>query len=619
VTILSHAGPTSGIADHKMNDTAAVTPDMAEEPPSIRRRLAAVVFADVAGYSRLIAMNDAETVRRWKNLRTKVMEPLMLQHGGRVAEIAGDAVLIEFASAVNAVQWATQIQRVQHALQDKADPFALHLRVGINVDDLIDDDGILQGDGVNIAARIHQAGAPGQIVITASVREFVTNRLPLKFRDLGTPPMKNIVKPVRVFEIQWLDSGVVQLLPQPHLQWTSRPTLAVLPFRNGTGDAGDAYFGEGITDQIITGLSCSRSMYVIARNSTLRYTNRPNDTDLRQIAAELDVRFVLDGSVWRQQDRLRIKVELVDITENRSLWSQRFDGSGADVFEFQDRIAASVIGALEPRLRAVEAARAGERPTESLDAFDSVLKAMSRLYRFTDDSFRETGELLDRATALDPGYAQAHAYTAWRLNFVLGENRSSDPARDRAHALAAAERALELDAEDPFVLCVAAHIHGFIGKNLDHANDLYDRALALNENSAFAWGLSALNRSYLGEADDAAGRLQNVWRLNPYDPMNFYFWIVAGIAEFVAGRYGECIAWTRKSHRANPRFIAAMRTLAAALALSGDEKGARQVGQQLLAVEPNFHVGKFIEWYPLRRPEDLARLEEGLRSAGLPD
>lgn len=600
-----------------MNDTAVA--NTVEGAPSLRRRLAAVAFADVAGYSRLIAVNDAETVRRWKALRTDVMEPLILHHGGRVAEIAGDAVLIEFASAVDAVQWATQVQRVQHALQDKADPFALQLRVGINVDDLIDDDGILQGDGVNVAARIHQAGAPGQIVITSRVREFVANRVPLAFRDLGTPPMKNIAQPVRVFEIEWHEGGLARQMPQPHLHWTSRPTLAVLPLRNATGDDGDTYFGEGITDAIITGLSCSRSMYVIARNSTLRYSRRSGDTDLRQIAADLDVRFVLDGSVWRQQDRLRIKVDLFDIHSNLLLWSQRFDGNGADVFDFQDRIAASVIGSLEPRLRAVEAARAAERPTEILDAFDSVLKAMSRLYRFTDDSFRESGELLDRATSLDPGYAQAHAYTAWRLNFVLGENRSDDPARDRARALASARRALELDPEDPFVLCVAAHIHGFVGKDLELASDLYDRALALNENSAFAWGLSALNRAYQGDADDAMERLQNVWRLNPYDPMNFYFWIVAGIAEFVAERYGECIAWTRKSWRANPRFVAAMRTLAAALALSGDEEGARAVAGQLLAVEPGFSVGKFIAWYPLHRTGDLARLERGLRAAGLPD
>ena len=355
-----------------MSETTAGT-DRLEGAPSLRWCLARVGVGGQVGDSRPIAADDTETVRRWKALRTDVMEPLILNHGGRVAEIAGDAVLVEFASAVNAVQWATQVQRVQHALQDKSDPFALHLRVGINVDDLIDDDGILQGDGVNIAARIHQAGAPGQIVITSRVREFVTNRLPLKFRDLGTPAMKNIVQPVRVFEIEGQDSGSARLMPQPHLHWTSRPTLAVLPFRSGTGGDSDTYFGEGITDAIITGLSCSRSMYVIARNSTLRYSKRTGETDLRQIAAELDVRFLLDGSVWRQQDRLRIKVDLIDVNENLSLWSQRFEGGGADVFEFQDRIAASVIGSLEPRLRAVVAARGAERATESLGALGLLL------------------------------------------------------------------------------------------------------------------------------------------------------------------------------------------------------------------------------------------------------
>lgn len=585
-------------------------------PLTLNRRLAAVAFADVAGYSRLIAANDVDAVRRWKALRTEVIEPLMLRHGGRIAEIAGDAVLIEFASAVNAVRWAAQTQRVQRALHS-SDPAALKLRVGINVDDVIDDDGILQGDGVNVAARIHQAGQPGQIVVTARVRDFVLNRLPLRFRDLGTPPMKNISSPVRAFEIDWLDSNE-GLLPQPYLQWTSRPTLAVLPFRTINGNAEDAYFGEGITDEVITGLSRSRTMYVIARSSTLRYSDRTGNSDLRQIAAELDVRYLLDGSVWRKNEKLRIKVDLVDVTGNRCVWSQHYDGSNDEVFDFQDRIAASVIGSLEPRLQAVEAARAGDRPTESLDAYDCILKAMSRLYKFTDESFRETEELIERSIALDPSYAQAYAYKAWRHVFVFGESRSLDPQKDNKIAIAAAEHALELDPDDPFAICVAAQLHAFTMKNLDYANDLFDRALALDENSAFAWGLSALTRAYLGFPDDALERLQNHWRLNPYDPLNFYFWIVAGIAEFVAGRYTEAIAWTRKSARANPNFRPAFRILTASLALSGDEAAARAVADKLLVLEPNFGVDKFLAWYPLRRKEDLLRLGEGLRAAGLP-
>ncbi len=389
------------------------------EPMPFRRRLAAIAFADVAGFSRLMAADDVQTLQRWKALRSDIIEPLMLRHGGRIAEMAGDAVLVEFPSVVHAVQWATQTQRAQQSRLRADDPFALRLRIGINVDDVIDDDGVLQGDGVNIAARIQQAAEPGQIVVTMLVREYVANRLPLAFRDLGTPPLKNIARPVRVFAVEWRDGDAPPRMSPPYLQWSSRPTVAVLPFRNVGGNGDDAYFGEGITDEIITGLSRSRSMYVIARNSTLRYRDR--DHDLAQIAGELDVRYVLDGSVWRQGARLRIKVSLMDMVDRRALWSQRFEGDDSEIFAFQDRIAAHVIGSLEPRLTAVEAARANERPTDSLDAYHCVLKAMARLYRFTDESFRESGELLERAMLLDPGYARAHAYAAWRLNFVLGE------------------------------------------------------------------------------------------------------------------------------------------------------------------------------------------------------
>lgn len=593
--------------------------DGSDARPSIKRRLTAMAFADVAGFSRMIAANDVETVRRWKAVRSEIIQPLIKRYGGRVVEVPGDAMLIEFPSAVDAVQWATQLQRVQHERFSVTDPYAIQLRIGINVDDVIDDNGILQGDGVNVASRIHQAAEPGQIVVTGRVREYVASRLPLKFRDLGTPPMKNIVLPVRVFAVDWLDSGERQSVPQPHLQWSSRPTLAVLPFRNAGGQENEAYFGEGITDEIISELSRSRSMYVIARNSTLRYRNRGSGEDLRQIAGELDVRYLLDGSVWRQGTRLRINVELLDMTGNGRVWAQRFDGSNDEVFEFQDRISASIAGSLEPRLRAVESARVADRPTESLDAYDCVLKALSRLYRFTDESFRESEALLERAILLDPDYAQAYAYIAWRLVFVHGEGRSLDPVADRQRALAAAQRAMELDDEDPFALCVAGHSYAFFLKQLDHANDLFERALALNENSAFAWGLSALTQAYLGRPDDALERLKNLWRLNPYDPLNFYFCIVAGIAEFVAGRYGEAISWTRKSSRANPRFRPALRMLAASLAMSGDEAGARIIARDLLAIEPSFRVGPFIDWYPLCRPEDLIRLKDGLMDAGLPE
>jgi tetratricopeptide (TPR) repeat protein len=304
---------------------------------------------------------------------------------------------------------------------------------------------------------------------------------------------------------------------------------------------------------------------------------------------------------------------------NISIWAQRYEGSTGDLFEFQDRIASSILSSIEPRVRAVETARVGDRPTESLDAFHCVLRAMSLLYIFTSESSEEAGELLERAIVLDPSYAQAHAYLAWWLNFRIGEGRSQDRDADRARALIISQRSIELDRDDPFALAVAAHTLSFMGKSPEEALDLFDHALALNQNSAFAWGLSALTLAYLGRADEALERLQNVWRLNPFDPLNFYFWIVAGIAEFVAGRYDEAIVWLRKSRRANPRFAACLRTLAAVLALSGDEAEAELAARQLLAIEPSFGVSAFMSWYPLQRQDDLDRLAKGLRAAGLPE
>jgi TolB-like protein len=530
----------------------------------------------------------------------------------------GDGVLVEFASAVNAVQWAIDVQK---AVRDQPHPEALPgltLRIGINVEDVIDDGGLLQGDGVNIAARIHQAAAPGQIVVTAHVRDYVLNRLAIVLRDLGTPMLKNILRQVRVYSVEWMGQAAHGTpAAQPHLQWSTRPTVAVLPFRTVGGTEVDRYFGEGITEDIITGLSQSRALYVIARTSTLHYRDRT--TDLRQIAAELDVRYVLDGSVRRRGDQLRISAELTDVTLSRAVWSERYDGTSENLFEFQDRIASCIVGALEPGLQAAEAARIRERPTDSLDAYDCVLKAASLLYRFTPESYRLSAELLDRAVELDPDYAQAHAWRAWRLNFWCGEGLSPCLASDQALALATARRAAELDPGDAFVLAVAGHVVAFLGRQPEEAEELFASALAINENSAFAWALSALTLSYLGHGAEAMDRLRNAWRLSPFDPLNFYFWIAAGIAEFVSGRYTEAVAWLRKSHRANGRFVAGIRMLAASLALAGEVEAAREAGRALLAADPHFSVARLLAWYPFRRTEDLQRLGEGLRLAGLPD
>lgn len=587
-----------------------------EQVAPITRRLAAVAFADVAGWSRLIEKDDAATLRAWKALRANLIEPKIREYSGRLLEVAGDAVLVEFPSVVAAVTWALDTQRaLSHPEPEQA--AELTLRIGINVEDVIVDEDKLIGDGVNIAARIHQFASPGEIIVTGAVRDYVWNKLPVAFEDLGEREMKNISRPIRVYRVEARESRAgIPVRYQPHLSWTRRPAVAVLPFRN-LGDPEEVYFGEGITEDIISGLSRSHALYVIARNSTLRYRDRLMDP--RDIAAELGVRYILDGSVRRQASRLRISSELIDAVGNRTVWAEKFDGTDSEIFEFQDRIASSIVGALEPKVYQVETARALEKPTESLDAYECVLRALALLHTFADKDLADARTYLERAVALDAGYALAHAYLAWWFNLWIGEGRSTDPAGDIEKAGRAAAKAVELDPNDAFCLAVAGHIKAYLGKDLETAADMFDRALRLNENCAFAWGVSASTYCFLGRPDEALERLRNAWRLSPFDPMSYFFCTVAGIAELVAGRYDQAVGWLRKAQRLNARFVPCHRTLTSALALSGDVEGAQAAALDLLAIEPRFRVSVFTSWYPLRRPDDLERFGAGLRLAGLPE
>jgi len=589
-----------------------------EQVAAITRRLAAVAFADVADWSGLVEKSDVQTLRAWKALRAEIIEPKLVEHGGRVLEIAGDAVLVEFRSAVAAVTWAVDTQRaLAHQEPEAPGDIRLTLRIGINVDDVIVDEDKLIGDGVNIAARVHQLASPGEIVVTGTVHDYVWNKMPVTFADMGEQKLKHITRPIHVYRIETQETGGrIPVRSQPHLSWTKRPAVAVLPFRNLGGNPEEGYFGEGITEDIINGLARSHSLYVIARNSTLRY--RDQLMDAREIAAELGVRYIVQGSIRRQASRLRISSELVDAVSNRTVWADKFDGADNEIFEFQDRVAARIVGTLEPRVYAVEAARALEKPTESLDAYDCVLRALSHFYTFNDADLAEAGRYLQRAVTLDPFYAQAHAYLAWWHNLRTGPS-NNPAAADAEKAWRAAATAVELDPNDAFCLSVAAHIEGFLRKNLETAADMFDRALSLNENCAFAWGVSASTYSFLGRPDEALERLRNAWRLSPFDPMNFFFCTVAGLAEVIAGRYDQAVGWLRKAERLNARFAAGLRTLVAALALSGDMEAASTAASNFLAIAPTFRVSVFTSWYPLRREDDLRRLATGLRLAGLPE
>ena len=582
------------------------------------RRLAALAFADVVGFSQLVGRDDVGTVSDWKELRDGLIEPKIDEHHGKTLRLLGDGMLIEFASAVDAVRCAQEIQRGIAHLEAEGRT-SLKLRIGINVEDVIVDEGDVHGDGVNIAARIHQLASPGEVVVTAAVREYVWNKLGARFTDLGDRELKNISRPVRIYRLEPPEFDLAAGAPSthPYLTWTRRPSIAVLPFRNLSGDPREAYFGEGITEDIIAGLSRSRTFFVIARHSTLPYRDR--NADAHQIAAELGVRYILDGSVRRQDARLRISTELIDAGQNRTIWAERFDGSMDELFDFQDRIATGIVAALGTHVLEAEKERVRAKPTESLDAYDCVLRSLALFYSFDDADFYQAGAFLDRAIELDPSYAQAYAYKAWWLNLLIGESRSKDVARNNPRAEEAAQKAILCDPHDAFVLAVAAHIRAFVSGQPEAALEMFQRSLHEDENSAFAWGMSAATCCYLGRPEDALDRLRNVWRLSPFDPLNFLFHTNAGIAEFVAGRYEEAIVWLQRARRENTKFFACRRTLAAVYGLANRTDEAREVAREMLAVDPQFRISDFASRYPLRRPDDLERYVAGLRIAGLPE
>jgi TolB-like protein/Tfp pilus assembly protein PilF len=584
---------------------------------SIQRRLTAVAFADVAEFSKLMEANDAQTIHQWRALRENLLEPKIAEHGGHLIQVMGDGLFIEFDSAVSAVRWAHDVQRAIAQSSDEHDQ-TLMMRIGINVEDVIVDGDKRHGDGVNIAARIQQMASPGEVVMTAAVRDYVWNKLGVELTDLGERRLKNISRPVRIYRLESeRGTDARRRLVQPHLSWNNRPSIAVMPFKNLGGDPTEEYFGEGITEDIIGALAHNRSLLVISRHSTLPYRDRR--ADVRQIASELGVRYVLDGSVRRQVEKLRIAVDLIDAGQNRTIWAERYDGQVGELFEFQDRIAANVVATIEPRVYEAEAERVRTKPTYSLDAYDCVLRAFPLLYTSDESAFMTAGAFLDAAIELDPSYAQAWAHKAWWYILLVGEWGSKATEQDLADALRTAQRALQLDPTDAFVLAVAAHTEAFLANRPESALEMSERSLQLNKNSAFAWLISAISCCYLGRPDEALDRLRNAWRLSPFDPLKFFFWGVAGFAEFLAGRYDEALVWLSKALRDHPRHFAAHRNQVACLAQLGRLEEAKAAAANLLACEPSFRISVFASKYPLRRPGDLERLVSGLRAAGLPE
>jgi adenylate cyclase len=591
---------------------------VAVDVSEIERKLAAIFAADVEGYSRLMCIDEVGTLRTLTAYR-EIIDSLIAQHRGRVFNSAGDSVLAEFPSVVDAVQCAVEAQRaLGEENGKKPSDQQMRFRIGVHVGDVLVQGANLLGDGVNIAARLETLAEPSGICVSGAVRDYVGKKLPMVFTDCGEQSVKNIAEPVRVYRVGASAAAPIGATERTPLPLPDKPSIAVLPFTNMSDDPQQEYFTDGMVEDIIGGLSRIGWLFVIARNSSFTY--KGNTVDVKQVGRELGVRYVLEGSVRKAGPRVRITGQLIDAMTGGHIWADRFDGTLEDVFDLQDRVTASVVGAIEPRLQRAEIERAGRKPTESLDAYDYFLRGMASLHLFTRDSLLEARGLYQRATELDPNYASPYGIAAWCIGFSKANGWLADPEHEIADGVRLARRALALGKDDPTALWSSgwslAHLAGELETGAAHI----ERALALNPNSAAAWRVSGWTRIYLGEPANAIERFERAMRLSPLDPFIYFVYSGMGLAHLYAGRYDEATSWATKACQEQPNNASAWWVVAIAHALSDRIVDAREAMARLRQIDPDLRLSNLTRTTPLfRRPEDHARWTEGLRKAGLPE
>ena len=587
---------------------------MAEE--RTQRRLAAILAADVVGYSRLMQLDEAGTVATFKARLQEVIQPMIASHHGRIVKLMGDGVLVEFASAVKAVECAIALQAAMSTANgDLALDRRILLRVGVNLGDVIVDGSDLYGDGVNIAARLEALAEPGSVVVSGTVFSHVRGKVKLGFDDLGEQHLKNIAEPVRIYRLR--PEGEAAIV-RPMLALPDKPSIAVLPFENMSGDAKQEYFADGIVEDIITALSRFRNLFVIARNSSFTYKGRA--VDVKQVGRELGVRYVLEGSVRKAGDRLRIAGQLIDASTGASLWGDRFDGAVAEVFELQDRVAASVVGAIMPRVEEAEIARAKRKPTDNLDAYDHYLRGLAIANGSSREASDEALRLFNSSIERDPDFALAHARAAFCYVYRKTNRWMINREQEVAEAGRLARRAAELGRDDAVALSYGGYVLGYVVGDLDDGSAFVERALALNPNVAAAWGFSGWMKVCFGEPDTAIKHTALAMRLSPFDPRVFAWESYTAFAHIFAGRYDEAISWAERGLRGNPNMLFPVRVAAISFALAGRLPEARQIIERLRQLDPELRLSNLGDILaPFRRAEDRARFVEGLRRAGLPE
>jgi len=583
----------------------------------VERRLAAILAADVVGYSRLMGADEAGTLASLKRHRETIFDPAVAAHNGRIVKLMGDGAIVEFGSVVDAVNCALSVQRSGASMPDeKAFQPTIVLRIGINLGDVIIENDDIYGDGVNIAARLEPLAEPGGICISSIVNESVGNRIDVRFTDGGDISIKNIDRPIRIWT--WHPDKIVATAkrsatanPEPRIEM---PSIAVLPFTNMSGDADQEYFSDGISEDIITDLSKISGLMVISRNSTFTYKGKA--IDAKQVGRDLGVRYVLEGSVRKAGNRVRITGQLIDAVTGGHLWAERYDRDLTDIFEIQDDVTRRIVDALKVTLSPAENARLADSGTHNIDAYDYFLRGREFLLGENKncEKFEQSLKLLTRALELDPNYSQAYAGLSWAYMFDYFNRWSDNPDNSLQLAKHNAEQAIQKDPNEPLAR-FAASLAAMFEKDLDRAKSEADIALSLNPNFALAYNNLGVIRAYSGQPLAAITAIERAMRLDPAWSQQYLHFL--GTAYLLAGKYETAAALLRQRVLLVPGTDFTRAVLASALGHLGEVDEARRIWRELQEINPRYSFSEHFARQPFKREEDVRRIAEGLAKAGL--
>jgi len=575
----------------------------------VQRRLAAILAADVVGYSALMQRAEEATYAEFERLKRELIEPSLSRHEGRLIKTTGDGGLAEFASPSAAVRCAMEIQESIASGRS-----SLKLRIGVNLGEVIVGDGDLFGDGINIAVRLEGAADPGGILISEKVYSEVEGKLDARFEDRGEQQFKNISKPIRAFAVRAGAHGALidRLSAAPPLP--DKPSIAVLPFENMSGDPEQEYFADGMVEEIITALSRFKWLFVVARNSSFTFKSRA--IDIKEVGRRLGVRYVLEGSVRKAAGKVRIIGQLIDALTDAHIWADRFERDLTDVFALQDELTIAVVSAIQPSLLQAEFEIAARRPPENLTAYDLLLRARQKSYLVTREGIAETAQLAQRALDLDPrsSFAAVLAASAHLNNVIFGF--AVDPQFDRSEAKRLIRLALSLDQNNAVVLSNAGRITAYLDGDYETAIDYCDRAVACNPNESVAWLFKGGVYRFAGQYEEAIQSFERGIRLSPLSPFLPGFFAGIGTALSELRRFDEAVAVFKQALRQNSSLGVVFRGLASALAHLGRDAEAREAAGRLLEVDPTFTISG---WIARGGQTNSKLLIEGLRKAGLPE